>query len=77
MTSPNGFDRTLSDWLAGEDGPDIPDWVFEAAFVEVRSTGQSRPIAQALTRWLRPRDTLPGPRPEALGGRSTISLAHP
>ena len=75
MTAPNGFDRTLSDWLAAEDGPDLPDWVYEAAFVEVRTTGQSRPMAEALTRWLRPRDTLPGPRPQGLGARSTITLA--
>ena len=65
MTSQNGFDRTLSDWLAAENAPDVPDWVYEGAFAEVRTTGQSRPMADALTRWLRPRDTLPGPRPRA------------
>ena len=77
MTAPNGFDRTLSDWLAAENAPDVPDWVYEAAFVEVRTTGQSRPMADALTRWLRPRDTLPGPRPQGLGARSTVSFATP
>ena len=77
MTSQNGFDRTLSDWLAGENAPDVPDWVYEGAFVEVRTTGQSRPMADTLTRWLRPRDTLPGPRPQGLGARSTASFATP
>lgn len=77
MTSQNGFDRTLSDWLAAENAPDVPDWVYEGAFAEVRTTGQSRPIADALTRWLRPRDTLPGPRPQGLGARPTASFATP
>ena len=77
MTSQNGFDRTLSDWLAAENAPDVPDWVYEGAFAEVRTTGQSRPMADALTRWLRPRDTLPGPRPQGLGARPTVSFATP
>ena len=77
MTSQNGFDRTLSDWLAAENAPDVPDWVYEGAFAEVRTTGQSRPMADALTRWLRPRDTLPGPRPQGLGARPTASFATP
>ena len=77
MTSQNGFDRTLSDWLAAESAPDVPDWVYEGAFAEVRTTGQSRPMADALTRWLRPRDTLPGPRPQGLGARPTASFATP
>ena len=41
MTAPNGFERTLSDWLATENAPDVADWVYEAAFVEARTTGQS------------------------------------
>jgi hypothetical protein len=69
MTAQNGFERTLSDWLATENAPDVPDWVYEGAFVEARTTGQSRPIADALTRWLRPRDALPGPPPQGLGAR--------
>jgi galactose oxidase-like protein len=77
MTSQNGFDRTLSDWLAAENAPDVPEWVYEGAFVEVRTTGQSRPLADALTRWLRPRDTLPGPRPQGMGRRSTVGFATP
>ena len=77
MTSQNGFDRTLSDWLAAENAPDVPDWVYEGAFAEVRTTGQSRPMVDALTRWLRPRDTLPGPRPQGLGARPTASFATP
>ena len=77
MTVSHGFDRTLSDWLAGEDAPDVPDWLYEAAFVEVRTTAQSRPMAAALTRWLRPRDTLPGPRPRGLRARSSVRFATP
>jgi hypothetical protein len=74
MTAQNGFERTLSDWLATENAPDVPDWVYDGAFVEARTTGQTRPLAGALTRWLRSRDTLPGPRPQGLG-RSGISLS--
>ena len=75
MTSQNGFDRTLSDWLAAESAPDVPDRVYEGAFAEVRTTGQFRPMADALTRWLRPRDTLPGPRP-GHGCASNGQLRH-
>jgi len=75
MTASNGFDRTLSDWLAAENAPDVPDWVYEGAFVEVRSTRQSKPLADVLTRWLRPREALPGPRPQGLGAPSTIGFA--
>ena len=75
MTSQNGFERTLSDWLAAEDAPDVPEWVYEGAFVEVRTTRQSRPMATILTRWLRPREALPGPRPHGLGAGSTVSFA--
>jgi hypothetical protein len=77
MTVPHGFDRTVSEWLAAEAAPDVPDRVYEAAFVEVRTTRQSRPMADALARWLRPRDTLPGPHPRGLGARSPISFATP
>jgi hypothetical protein len=75
MTAQNGFDRTLSEWLAAEDAPDLPDWVYEGAFVEVRTTRQSRPLADVLTRWLRPREALPGPRPRGFGAPSTIGFA--
>ena len=75
MTAQNGFDRTLSDWLAAENAPDVPDWVYEGAFVEVRTTRQSRPITDVLTRWLRPRGALPGPRPRGVGAGSSVSFA--
>jgi hypothetical protein len=75
MTAQNGFERTLSDWLATENAPDVPDWVYEGAFVEVGTTGQSRPLAEALTRWIRPRESLPGPRPAGLGARSPGAFA--
>jgi hypothetical protein len=75
MTAQNGFERTLSDWLATENAPDVPDWVYEGAFVEVQTTGQARPLAEALRRWLRPHDTLPGPRPQGLGARSPGAFA--
>jgi hypothetical protein len=74
---PRGFDRTLSDWLAAENAPEIPERVYEAALADVRTTGQSRPMAGALTRWLRPRDTLPGPHPRGSAARSPVSLAMP
>jgi hypothetical protein len=77
MTVPHGLDRTLSDWLAAEDAPDVPDRVYEAALVEVRTTGQSRPMTTALTRWLRPSDTLPGPRPRGSGARRSVAFAAP
>jgi hypothetical protein len=73
MTVPNGFDRTLSDWLSGENAPDVPDWVYEGAFVEARTTGQSRAMPDALTRWLRAREMLPGPRPLGLGRRPSFA----
>ena len=75
MTARNGFERTLSDWLATENAPDVPEWVYEGAFVEARTTGQARPLAEALKRWLPPRDTLPGPRPQGLGARSHGAFA--
>ena len=77
MTIPHGFDRTVSEWLAAEAAPDVPDRVYEAAFGEMRTTRQSRPMPDALARWLRPRETLPGPRPRGLGPRSPVSVATP
>ena len=77
MTAQNGFERTLSEWLATENAPDVPDWVFEGAFVEARTTGQARPMADVLTRWLRPRHTLPGPSPLGLNPRSAVAAAAP
>ena len=82
MTGQIGFERTLSDWLATENAPDVPEWVYEGAFVETRTTRQARPIAEALTRWLRPRDTLPGPpayRRQRLAGKSLCRCvaSHP
>ena len=41
MTSQNGFDRTLSDWLAAENAPDVPDWVYEAC---IRRSANDRPV---------------------------------
>src|SRR5262245_61668734 len=75
MTAQNGFDRTLTDWLAAENAPDVPEWVYEGAFLEVRTTGQARPMPQAITRWLRPRQALPGPRPQGFGARSRVGFS--